>query len=174
MSSQDPEIMIRTYKDISDAYEVLTDPVNAEITNKASSQTRQSATELRALWAKRSSTPPPAPGQTGEMHSVTGSSDSLRAAKMQAVALEMEIEITLKEALKGIRNRSPSAIRAPVNSVPAETNRQRSHVPAVTAWVITRLNAKKTLICPPAMYGQHGGRAANRGRYDLRAARTAI
>lgn len=89
ISGMDPDIMIKNFREICDAYEVLMDPRMRADYDRNSAQLRQSMGDLRNLWQKNSERPiEPSGMQTGGI-------------KAAALAVELECEITLKEAMKG-------------------------------------------------------------------------
>lgn len=89
ISGMDPDIMIKNFREICDAYEVLMDPRMRADYDRNSAQLRQSMGDLRNLWQKNAEKPQEPSGmQTGGI-------------KAAALAVELECEITLKEAMKG-------------------------------------------------------------------------
>jgi DnaJ-class molecular chaperone len=92
ISGMDPDIMIKNFREICDSYEVLMDPKLRQEYDRNSAQLRQSMGDLRNLWQKSADQ---RPRDTQE--------NSMQAAgiKAAALAVELECEITLKEAMKG-------------------------------------------------------------------------
>ncbi|MBX9950276.1 MAG: DnaJ domain-containing protein [Candidatus Obscuribacterales bacterium] len=89
ISGMDPDIMIKNFREICDAYEVLMDPKMRQEYDRNSAQLRQSMGDLRNLWQKSADKP--------QEHSGMNTS----GIKAAALAVELECEITLKEAMKG-------------------------------------------------------------------------
>jgi DnaJ-class molecular chaperone len=89
ISGMDPDIMIKNFREICDAYEVLMDPRMRQEYDRNSAQLRQSMGDLRNLWQKNAEKPQEQSG----MHTA--------GIKAAALAVELECEITLKEAMKG-------------------------------------------------------------------------
>lgn len=82
----DPDTMIRTFKDICEAYECLTDPGRRQQYDQANLPHLQK-THLRALW--------------GKFSGVDTSRET--AGRNEPTETRMIVEITLKEAFKGTR-----------------------------------------------------------------------
>jgi DnaJ-class molecular chaperone len=168
VSGQDPEIMIRTFKDISDAYEVLTDPNKRKEYDKASVGSRSNASELRALWAKRSSTPPP---PKAEATPPPPPEPAPASAKPQALAMEMEIEITLKEAMKGTIKQIRLSDPRPCSSCASQKAGSKVQCPTCHGLGYTKTDRMEDVALPAGMYDNMRVTLPERGRFDLRAGR---
>lgn len=83
MNGQDPEAMIKTYKDICEAYDTLMDPKRRQQYDELNYPHLQK-TNLRQLWGKFT-------GTDGKEAATAGGADDT----------EIEQEITLREAIKG-------------------------------------------------------------------------
>jgi DnaJ-class molecular chaperone len=83
----DNDIRMKTFKEINIAYEVLMDPEQRKEYDSNTTQLRQSHAELRNLWAK-----------------AKGITDfGVEQPPSQTPTVEIEIEITLREAIKGCK-----------------------------------------------------------------------
>ena len=156
VQGMDPDILIKTFKDITDAHEVLTDPNTRKEYDKASSNSRNSSSDLRALWTKHSSASDP---------------DRDRMPKMQAMAIEMEVEVTLKEAMKGTYRQikisdpkpcSECAGQKPVNKMQCQKCRGLGYF---------NVERSEDVQLPAGLYDNMDIRLQERGRFDLRANR---
>jgi len=114
-ANNDPETQQRSWRDIKAAYETLSEPAKRREYDKNSSVFRQT-TDVRALWTKVTSGVQNVvrQEQTQELKAVSG--------KIQAQSLEMELDISLKEAVKGCRRQitiqDPKACEECINLKP--------------------------------------------------------
>jgi DnaJ-class molecular chaperone len=153
VAGQDPEAMLKAYKDIAEAYEMLMEPNRRKEYDKRSKDSRQSVADLRALWTKHNS------GQTGEN------------AKVQALALEAEIEVTLKEAIKGCKK--PIRISDPKPCADCSGQKPVNRMQCATCRGLGYFNVERNeeIDLPGGIYDDQEIRLAEKGRYDLRASR---
>jgi len=164
VQGMDQDLVIKTYKDLCDSYEVLMDPAKRREYDKASAQTRQSGAELRALLSKK-----PSSGVSGGS-GITASNpniDPSRMPKVAALAVEMEIEVTLKEAVKGaqkqIKISDPKLCEACGNSRMSCTSCR-----GVGYFNVERI---QDVDLPAGLYDGMEVRLPDVGRFDLRANR---
>lgn len=151
----DADLMIKTFKDICDAYEVLMDPVRRKEYDGKTSQMRQSMGDLRALWTKATTQP-----------SETGS-----YPKVSALAVEMECEITLKEAIKGCVKQFRLSDPRPCEECQQQKAANRMQCPNCRGLGYFNVERVDDIELPPGMYDGLEIRRPDAGRYDLRAGR---
>ncbi|HEY9783907.1 MAG TPA: DnaJ C-terminal domain-containing protein [Candidatus Obscuribacterales bacterium] len=154
VSGMDPDLMIKTFKDICDAYEVLMDPMKRKEYDKNTSHLRQSMGDLRALWQSKA-----AAGDTGAH------------PKVSALALEMECEITLKEAIKGCTKQFRISDPRPCEECSAQRAASRMQCPNCRGLGYVNVERVDDVELPPGMYDGLEIRRPGSGRYDMRAAR---
>lgn len=106
-SEMDEDLQTRTMRDLKAAYETLSDQARRRDYDKNSSTFRQTS-DVRALWSKVTSgvqqvVQSREQAQTLELKGATSGKihQPQPAGKIQAQPLEMEIEVSLKEAVKG-------------------------------------------------------------------------
>jgi DnaJ-class molecular chaperone len=170
---QDPDILIKTYKDISDAYEILTDPVKRKEYDKSAGK-RSSTSELRNLVMRRNQLPPPTPdiAASGTQNvPVTARTDSDRASKVQALALEMEVDITLKEAIKGTTREIVISDPRPCEECSKNRPSAKMQCAICHGLGYLKIDRKELVQLPAGLYHDMEIRLAEQGRYDLRAQR---
>lgn len=153
VQGMDPDILIKTFRDISDAYEILMDPGKRREYDKATSQSRQSIADLRSLWTKG------------------GSGGDDRQAKIQAMALEMECEISLKEAIKGCKKQFRISDPKPCEECATLKPVNRMQCPNCRGLGYYNVERTEDIDLPPGMYDNMEIRKQEQGRYDLKAGR---
>jgi len=153
MAGQDPEAMLKAYKDICEAYEMLMEPNRRMDYDKRSKDSRQSVADLRALWTKHTS------GQTGEHQ------------RVQALALEAEIEVTLKEAIKGCTK--PIRISDPKPCEDCSGQKPVNRMQCATCRGLGYFNVERNeeIELPAGLYDSMEIKKPEQGRFDLRAGR---
>jgi curved DNA-binding protein len=165
LEGKPPEVadqILKTFQDISDAFEILGDARRREEYDRAYERRKQQQGDVRALWGKVSQNIPPMGG--------SGDGDS-KQPKIQALAYEVTAEVSLKEAIKGTRfsftigDPTPCEDCAglkPVNRMQCQTCRGLGYF---------NVNREEEVVLPPNMYDGMEIRKPELGRYDLRAFR---
>lgn len=158
----DPENQQRAWRDISAAYQTLSDAQKRRDYDKNSAVFRQTS-DVRSLWNKVTSGVQNvvAQAQTQEIKAVAG--------KIQAQSLEMEMEVTLKEAVKGCRRQinihDPKACEECVNLKPVN-RMQCTTCRGVGYFTQERL---VDIDLPRGLYDDLEIRKSGQGKWDLRA-----
>jgi len=161
----DPEAQARAWKDIQAAYETLNDPAKRKDYDKNGSVFRQ-ANDVRALWTKvtsgvQSVVQKQEQTQTQELKAVAG--------KIQAQALEMTIEVSLKEALKGCHRQivinDPKACEECINLKPV--NRMQCQTCRGVGYFTVERRVEIEL--PRGLYDDQEIRRTGQGKWDMRA-----
>jgi DnaJ-class molecular chaperone len=159
---EEAEQIMKGFQDIQDAYEILGDGRRREEYDRAAERRRQQSGDVRALWSKVSGNVPPMGG---------GAEGDSKQPKIQALAYEVQAEVSLKEAIKGTRfsftigDPTPCEDCAglkPVNRMQCQTCRGLGYFNA---------NREEEVVLPPNMYDGMEIRKPELGRYDLRACR---
>lgn len=152
VQGMDPDILIRTFKDINDAYEVLMDPVRRKEYDQRTANTRQSAAALRNLWMKSTAQAPVDEKQ----------------AKAQS-ALEVDVEVTLKEAIKGARREIK--ISDPKSCLHCADLKPINKMQCPNCHGLGHINVERIeeVELPAGMYDDMEIRKSEQGRYDARA-----
>lgn len=195
VSGMDPEIMIKTFKDICDAYETLMDSNKRKQYDAATADLRQSSAELRNLWTKhttgshqavsgthetlqqqRSGTvfPKIGPSQavsTGAHAPLTTTSQPAadKGAKVQALALETEIEVSLKEAFKGTHRQIKISDPKPCEECAQLKPVNRMQCNNCRGLGYSNVERTEEIDLGPGLFDGQEIRKTGQGRYDMRA-----
>lgn len=161
-ANSDPETQQRTWRDIRTAYETLSEPSKRREYDKNSSVFRQT-TDVRALWTKVTSGVQNVVSQT-QTQELKGAS-----GKIQPQSLEMELDVSLKEAVKGCRRQitiqDPKACEECINLKPV--NRMQCQ----TCRGVGYFTVERTLDIelPRGLYDELEIRKTGQGKWDMRA-----
>ncbi len=158
----DAEVQTRAFKDIQDAYAVLMDPARRKEYDKNSDVFRQTS-DVRALWGKvtkdkKSTQDASKPRPPEEVH-------------IQAQALEMEMEITLKEAVKGTRKQIIITDPTPCEECADKKPLERMQCNACRGLGYFNVDRTAEFEFPPGLCNGVEIRKQGQGRWDLRAAK---
>ncbi len=139
LSGQDPEMMLKTFKEITEAYEILINPEKRKQFDNTGSM-HSSRSDLRKLWAQSSG-----PKQAG-----AASKGELKIARDTTVI----IPISLKEAIKGTRKEVTLKDSVVCEDCSGLKPLVRMQCPNCHGIGFTRADRKEEIDLPPGMY--HG------------------
>jgi len=154
VSGHDPEMLLKTFRDISEAYEVLMDPAKRSEYDK-NFQPHMSKGDLRALWTKYAG--------------VTAREET--RVKKRAAEMEVEIEVTLKEAMKGTRKTLRIEEPKPCEDCVGMKPVQRMQCPNCRGLGYTTTDRQEEIELPSGMYEKMVVRIPDLGKFDLQAGR---
>jgi len=174
-TEMDEQLQARTLRDIKAAFETLSDAQRRRDYDKNSATFRQTS-DVRALWSKvtsgvqqvvqsreQATTQELKGANSGKIHQVQP------GGKIQALPLEMELDVTLREAVKGCHRQltitDPKACEECVNLKPV--NRMQ----CTTCRGVGYFNIDRhvELDLPKGMYDDMEIRKTGQGKWDMRA-----
>lgn len=204
LHGNDPAIMIKTFKDIEEAYECLNDPKRRKEYDDANMPHLQKS-QLRQLWTKLTgvdnSTGPVAkpqdagqgqpPAQSAAQQQTTGqfaqhqntsqqstssfglsggmsTTQSHRVGGSDPNESRMEIEVTLKEAMKGCTKQLRINDQAPCNNCINQKPIERRSCPGCRGTGYLAHDRVEDFSFPSGMFDRMEVRFRGRGKYDLR------
>lgn len=158
LDAADSEAMVRIFKDISDAYEVLSDPLKRNTYDRNLAATQKQTGDVRALWTKVTASfgPPDANGQGPQ-------------AQIQALSLEIVTDITLKEAVKGAQRIFDISDPTPCHDCAGLKPVTRMQCGTCRGLGYFNVDRKEEIDLPPGLYDGMEIRKPELGRFDMRA-----
>lgn len=156
----DNEVQARTFRDITEAYEILMNPAKRKEYDKNSEVFRQTS-DVRALWGKVTKTAK----ATSDAARPKGAEDVL----IQAQSLEMELEITLKEAVKGTHKSIIITDPTPCEQCADKKPLERMQCDACRGLGYFNVDRTAEFDLPPGLCHGDEIRKQGQGRWDLRA-----
>lgn len=153
ISGQEPEAMLKAYKDICEAYEVLTDPIRRQQYDKENLPHLQK-THLRQLWGK-----------------LTGTDPNKQDSKNDGEETVMEVEVTLREALKGTSKKLRVDENLPCGNCVNLKPVQRMQCPNCRGAGHTHSTRFEEIAMEPGLYDRMQVRRERLGKFDPRAGR---
>ena len=174
-TEMDEQLQARTIKDLKAAYETLSDAQRRRDYDKNSATFRQTS-DVRALWSKvtsgvqqvvqsreQATTQELKGANSGKIH------QAQPGGKIQALPLEMELDVTLKEAVKGCHRQltitDPKACEECVNLKPV--NRMQCNTCRGVGYF--NIDRHVELDLPKGMYDDMEIRKTGQGKWDMRA-----
>ncbi len=157
--SVDADVQARNFKDICDAYEVLMNPQKRKEYDKNSEVFRQTS-DVRALWGKVTK---------DKKAVVEASKPKVEEVQIQAQALEMEFEVTLKEAMKGARKQIIITDPTPCDRCADKKPLERMQCDGCRGLGYFNVDRTVEIDLPMGMCNGMELRKHGQGRWDLRA-----
>ena len=149
VQGMDPDAMMNSYKAISEAFEILINPNKRKEYDKASGSMRSRSQELRSLLIK----------QGGD------------EKEIQALPLELEMEISLKEAIKGSHKQIKIVDPKPCQDCAGLKPVSRLKCPNCKGVGYSNIERTEEIDLPAGLFDNMEIRKSAQGRYDMRVGR---
>jgi DnaJ-class molecular chaperone len=156
LDSPEADAIVRMFKDITDAYDVLSDPVKRRDYDRYLEKNRQQTGDVRALWAKF-------------VTPTTSFDPDSKQPQIQALSLEMVTEVTMKEAVKGAKRVYDITDPTPCEDCADKKPVSRMQCATCRGLGYFNVDRKEEIDLPAGMYDGMEIRKPELGRYDLRA-----
>ena len=158
VTQQDPESMLKAYKEISEAWEVLGDPVRRQEYDNKHLPLLEKAS-LRNLW-----------GRVTGFNSKTG---EVQKTKDDPVDTRMSLEMTLRESIKGARKKLAVEDVLPCQNCVNKKPVDRIKCTACHGSGTIRADRVEEIELAPGVYDKQELRLPGKGRLDTRCRRNA-
>jgi len=168
----------KAYKDLIDAYETLADENKRMAYDKKLKENKSAANDIRAIWTKatqsvtnsdKTSLTQPGVHSQGQSGANTSLATDASQPKIQALVLEMQIDVSLKEAIKGAKRsitiNDPTPCRECVGMKPVN----RMQCPTCRGVGSFNVERKEDIVVPGGLYENMEIRRPGQGRFDIRA-----
>jgi DnaJ-class molecular chaperone len=156
VKQQDPESMLKAYKDISEAWEVLGDPASRAEYDKTHLPLLEK-TNLRNLW--------------GKVTGVKTKTGEAQKSKEDPPDTRLSLEVTLRECIKGARKQFKVDEFLPCQTCASKKPVDRMKCQACHGSSTVRSERFEEVDIAPGVFENHEIRVRGRGRYDSRCRR---
>jgi DnaJ-class molecular chaperone len=160
IGSQDPEMLLRTFKDISEAFELLMDPQRRKEYDE-NSKLLHKKSDLRSLWKDRIQAAVESKGQAKEEN---------RGLSL-APEIDIVVEVSLKEAIKGTKRGVEVKEPKPCAECQGLRPINRMQCPNCRGLGYSTIERTEEIELPAGLYDKMQLRYNGLGKYDLQTGR---